>query len=132
MMNNTLLFSACLLAGLTIALVIRPAGGDMPAPAPEKHAEHKATPTGTLLDLGNAECPVMGGEVDHETYLEWNGLRVGFCCAGCDKRFSKNPEKHLDKTGLDWRAAVEAARAYRAADAKGKAEIERRWKVVRE
>jgi hypothetical protein len=135
-----LAFVVALLAGL--ALRPAPAAPDMkehdrhekeqekkePAPAPAK--------TGLLVDLGNAHCPVMDGEVNGESFIEWNHLRVGFCCAGCDARFLANPEKLLDKAAPEWREARKAIEAYLDAPPEHKAhrleEIGARWKIVRE
>jgi len=31
----------------------------------------------------NAECPMMGGEIDEELVAEFGDGKVGFCCAKC-------------------------------------------------
>ena len=56
-------------------------------------------------------CPIMGGEIDKSTYVDYAGKRVYFCCPGCKKPFLENPEKyikemeskgvHLDKAHQD-------------------------------
>ncbi|MDH3590518.1 MAG: hypothetical protein OER88_01475, partial [Planctomycetota bacterium] len=78
----------------------------MAAPEPAPQPKPAETKSGLLVDLGNTMCPVMDGDVDGETYFEWNGLRVGFCCPGCDDRFLSDPEGALDKTGAKWRDAL--------------------------
>ena len=40
-------------------------------------------------------CPVMGGEINKEVYTDYNGMRIYFCCAGCDAEFRADPEKFL-------------------------------------
>ncbi len=42
------------------------------------------------------KCPVMGGEIDPavSTTLA-SGLKVYFCCKGCDKKFHDHPGKYL-------------------------------------
>lgn len=36
----------------------------------------------------NKVCPIMGGEVtDEGGTVEWNGKRIGFCCAGCEEKW---------------------------------------------
>ena len=89
-----------------------------------------------LLDLGNTSCPVMGGDADGKTYTEWNGLRVGHCCAGCNKRFLKNPESLLDEVSPKWRAAAAAAKAIDAAKGDERkallAKTAKSWTVVRQ
>ncbi len=44
----------------------------------------------------NKVCPVMGNPVDENapTYF-YDGKLWGFCCAGCDEKFAKNPEKYI-------------------------------------
>lgn len=93
-------------------------------------------PSGLLVDLGNTACPVMGGEVDGETVSEWNGMRVNHCCAGCSKRFLKDPETLLDDVSIDWRQLRDALRKYADADEDDRSAaldaIRARWTVVRE
>ncbi|VGO21448.1 efflux RND transporter periplasmic adaptor subunit [Pontiella sulfatireligans] len=40
-------------------------------------------------------CPVMGGEINKEVFADHNGMRIYFCCAGCDSEFKADPEKYL-------------------------------------
>jgi len=42
-------------------------------------------------------CPVMGGTINKEIYVDYKGERVYFCCAGCPDIFKKDPEKYLKK-----------------------------------
>lgn len=52
--------------------------------------------------IWNKFCPVRGGEVDPETpTVEYNGKNIGFCCPGCDGKFSKDPEKYLKNLSED-------------------------------
>lgn len=102
----------------------------------EPAAAEPPAPKGTLIDLANAKCPVMGGEVDGKTYTEWNGLRIGHCCPGCSKKLLADPEKLLTAAKLDWKAAADAAKSVDAAKgadrAKALSELKKKWKVVRE
>ena len=43
------------------------------------------------------KCPVLSGNIDKSTYVDYKGQRVYFCCKGCDEEFKKNPEKYLEK-----------------------------------
>lgn len=43
------------------------------------------------------KCPVMGSKINKEVYTDYNGKRVYFCCAGCDKKFLEEPDKYLEK-----------------------------------
>jgi Cu(I)/Ag(I) efflux system membrane fusion protein len=42
-------------------------------------------------------CPVMGGEINREVFTDYNGMRIYFCCPGCDAEFKANPSKFLEK-----------------------------------
>lgn len=99
-------------------------------------AEEEAKFVPVLLDLANSACPVMGGDVNGKTFTEWNGLRVGHCCPGCEKRFLKNPESLLDEVSPKWRDAADAAKAIDAVEGdERKALIKKAaktWTVVRE
>ncbi len=95
-----------------------------------------AQPGGLLIDVGNTNCPVMGGEVDGEHFSEWNGLRVGHCCPGCAKRFLADPEDLLDEAAPDWREAAAAVRSVNESEGAARAEalatLRKKWTVVRE
>lgn len=49
----------------------------------------------------NDVCPVMGGKVAKNTQYtaDYQGNKVGFCCAGCIGTFNANTEKYLEKLG---------------------------------
>jgi YHS domain-containing protein len=42
-------------------------------------------------------CPVLGGNIDKNVFVDYQGKRIYFCCKGCDTEFNKNPEKYLKK-----------------------------------
>ncbi len=43
-------------------------------------------------------CPVMTGmEIDRSIYVDHEGKRVYFCCAGCIGAFEEEPEKYMEK-----------------------------------
>ncbi len=42
-------------------------------------------------------CPVMGGEINKEVFTDYNGMRIYFCCAGCDRQFKADPEKYIQQ-----------------------------------
>lgn len=50
----------------------------------------------------NTVCPVMGKKVNPKVKLEvYNGKAYGFCCAGCDAKFAKDPEKYIKNLNED-------------------------------
>jgi Cu(I)/Ag(I) efflux system membrane fusion protein len=42
-------------------------------------------------------CPVEGGTVDREVFVDYDGKRIYFCCPGCDQEFLDNPNDFLIK-----------------------------------
>ena len=43
-------------------------------------------------------CPVMDGmPIDKDLYVDYEGQRVYFCCAGCVSAFEAEPEKYMEK-----------------------------------
>ncbi len=59
-----------------------------------------------IIDLKNTICPVMDLEVMDGQFVDWEGFRVHFCCAGCDQTFLAAPEDFLPVLAED--AAVAA------------------------
>lgn len=46
-----------------------------------------------VVDLENSICPVMGFEVEEPGayFLDFRGVRIHFCCGGCDQRVLDDP-----------------------------------------
>lgn len=42
-------------------------------------------------------CPVVGGKINKDLYVDYQGRRVYFCCPSCIEVFKKDPEKYLQK-----------------------------------
>ncbi|MGE4488957.1 MAG: efflux RND transporter periplasmic adaptor subunit [Kiritimatiellales bacterium] len=42
-------------------------------------------------------CPVMGGEINKELFTDYNGMRIYFCCSGCQEKFLADPEKYIEQ-----------------------------------
>ena len=53
-----------------------------------------------IVDLKNAKCPVGGEDVDADSYVDWNGVRVHLCCTDCKPLFEKEPAVAIGKLGL--------------------------------
>lgn len=47
----------------------------------------------------NTVCPIMGGAVAEgaEYVVEYDGHKIGLCCAGCVGAFNADPEKYMEK-----------------------------------
>ncbi|MHC5049508.1 MAG: hypothetical protein ACYTGK_02725 [Planctomycetota bacterium] len=77
---------------LLAILMLLPAAGLLAGPKKVRPVRVPA-----VVDLLNLTCPIGGKEVDDDTTLDWGGVRVHFCCPGCEKKFKKNPAKALAK-----------------------------------
>ncbi|MCC6493914.1 MAG: YHS domain-containing protein [Pirellulales bacterium] len=44
-----------------------------------------------------SECPVSGKPINPKAFVEHDGKKVYFCCEGCPKAFTADPEKYLAK-----------------------------------
>lgn len=63
-----------------------------PPPSPNSVSQVQAS---AVIEQTN--CPVMGGPIDKNVFVEYQGKKVYFCCKQCVAEFQKNPEKYLDK-----------------------------------
>ena len=44
----------------------------------------------------------MGEDVDPEApIVDYQGKKIGFCCPGCEKKFTKDPEKYMKNLSED-------------------------------
>jgi YHS domain-containing protein len=78
-----------LLCGLfAVSSTVTRAAADDAARKDEKKKAEAAKPV-------NKNCPVEGGKVDPEVTLVHEGKTIGFCCAGCDEEFKKDPAKFM-------------------------------------
>ncbi|MFT7624845.1 MAG: hypothetical protein ACI9WU_004035 [Myxococcota bacterium] len=55
---------------------------------------------GDVIDLNNSHCPVMGGKASPDVFIDYEGLRVHFCCPGCDSTFKEDAAAGLAKMGI--------------------------------
>ena len=39
-------------------------------------------------------CPVMGGKINKDIFVEYEDKKVYFCCAECKGKFNAEPEKY--------------------------------------
>lgn len=42
-------------------------------------------------------CPVMGGPINKDIFVEYQGKKIYFCCPACKPEFEKSPEKYISK-----------------------------------
>lgn len=57
--------------------------------------------------IWNEVCPVMGNKVNPKSpTVEYKGKVIGFCCAGCDAKFKKDPETYMKNLSADGKTFV--------------------------
>ena len=62
---------------------------------PEKYFARIAE-QGVLLENVQKTCPVSGEPLeDHDSFADYKGRRVYFCCPKCEKAFKADPAKYL-------------------------------------
>jgi YHS domain-containing protein len=82
----------------------------------------------------NKKCPVEHGEVDPEVTVQHEGKTIGFCCAGCDTEFKKDPAKYMAVIAKEEAPAKDAEKdkkdAKKKDEAKKKAELNTKCPVT--
>ena len=59
-----------------------------------------AAPAAKPAPATNTACPVLGGKVtDKSKTVAVRGREYRLCCAGCDAKLLKDPDKYLEKDG---------------------------------
>lgn len=61
----------------------------------ETISRQKASPMKVLAP--QTTCPVQGGPIDKNLYVDYRGKRIYVCCAGCINEVKKDPEKYIKK-----------------------------------
>lgn len=68
--------------------------------AAEEHGRHEKEAEVVKI-TPQATCPVMGGKINKDLYVDHNGKRVYVCCKGCIDTITKAPEKYIKKLEAD-------------------------------
>ncbi len=96
--GNFAIDSQMQLAGKPSLFTARGLGEDESVSSGEiDHAEGMTHPSTSAEDILQKECPIMGGEINPEVFIEYKGVKVYFCCWGCDDKFLSEPEKYIPK-----------------------------------
>lgn len=67
----------------------------------QKNDASKAVKTEKSADVSTAKgkaqtlCPVMGGEIDKNLYVDVKGKRIYVCCRGCVGLVKAEPDKYI-------------------------------------
>jgi len=90
---------------LAVALVVFAVAA--PAVSAEEKKEtvmKKETGNKALIPEGfkaQTKCPVMGGDITTDSYVDYQGQRVYFCCPGCEGTFLADPDKYFEAAAKD-------------------------------
>lgn len=77
------------------------------APAAEESETGGQAGDPTAEAIAQKTCPVMGGPINPDIYVDHEGRRVYFCCQACVAKFKANPEKYLAKLDEQMKGADE-------------------------
>jgi YHS domain-containing protein len=58
-------------------------------------AKDKVTPLATLAKKPQTTCPITGEAIMKDVFIDFQGQRIYFCCAGCEKQLLADPEKYF-------------------------------------
>jgi len=72
-------------------------GHDHAAMTTEAAKQTAATAEQTATTAEQTTCPVMGGAIDKNIFVEYKGKKVYFCCPDCKAKFEAEPEKYIAK-----------------------------------
>ncbi len=64
--------------------------------AEDGHAQHAAGEHGAKI-VAQTTCPAMGGKINKEQYVDYEGKRIYVCCKGCIAKIQKDPKKYIQK-----------------------------------
>jgi YHS domain-containing protein len=90
-------FGCMLFLGLMVLGGCKKKTEPVPAPLPTPEVKAVAAEPAALPSAEQTVCPVMGGTVNKEIFVEYKGKKVYFCCPSCVGEFQKDPEKYISK-----------------------------------
>jgi len=96
MSGSIVLLAAFLIIGTVSVIGCKKQSSPSPAPAASESEAQPAAPA-VAAAVEQTICPVMGGPVNKDIFVEYQGKKVYFCCPSCKADFEKNPEKYLPK-----------------------------------
>jgi len=89
-----ILFSSAALLAVLLAPAQPSHGAAVPEAAMEQ-GETQAAPKAAPKFQTN--CPVMGGKIDPDLYVDHEGQRIYLCCKGCEAAVKKDPKAYIEK-----------------------------------
>jgi len=81
---------------------------EKPAPILEKMGVKTVKTEGGAMvtDLANNHCPITGEAAQADVFTDREGVRVHYCCPGCEKKLAAEPVKAFKAIGYNYIPAV--------------------------
>lgn len=114
--GNFAIDSQMQLAGKPSLFAARGFGEDQHHASMLKNAAHTAPGSPEEASPEQTLCPVMGNPINRDVFIEYKGVKVHFCCWGCDDKFQAEPEKYIPKLPKVIQDRIASAKAEEADD----------------
>ena len=63
-----------------------------------EHSDHDHSKEMTIKEvMPQSKCPITGNKIDSQSFTDYKGSRVYYCCQKCDKKFLSEPQKYLSE-----------------------------------
>ncbi len=89
---------------LMIAGVVVVAGCAKQESAPAEKPAAKAPAEAKTVEIAQKTCPVIGGLIDKDMFVDVKGRRIYLCCAHCKAKVQADPDKYIAKVDADIKA----------------------------
>ncbi|MEW6429293.1 MAG: hypothetical protein AB1568_14800 [Thermodesulfobacteriota bacterium] len=66
-------------------------------PPARQEAADAAPPAAAPEARPQTVCPVMGGKIDRNLYVDVKGKRIYICCLACEDAIKVEPDKYIEK-----------------------------------
>ena len=98
MQSHSRAFVIAGIVGATMAgLVVFAGCGDEPETQETALAPVGANEATAVVVTEQETCPIMGNPINPALFVEYEGKKVYFCCAGCPEKFLEDPETYVAK-----------------------------------
>lgn len=95
MKNVIVLLIVCVIVLLVFVGCEKSDPEKMEMPSMDTAAAKVTEAASTIIE--QTTCPVMGGKINKDIFVEHKGQKVYLCCKACVSKFQADPEKYLAK-----------------------------------
>ena len=82
-------------AAVLVAALVLPVSGCCPVCRLVKQAFGANRQAPTLTPGPQTTCPVLGGKINRQLYVDYEGKRIYVCCAGCIAKIRRDPAQYI-------------------------------------